>query len=178
MKTILPWNGVWPAIDPSAFIADQTTLTGDITVGPDASIWFGSVLRGDVHRIRIGARSNIQDLSILHGNYGRFEVVVGEDVTVGHRVTLHGCHVGDRCLIGMGSIILDGARIGSEVIVAAGAVVPPGMEVPDGVLVMGSPAKIKRPVTDEERARFREVAARYVEFAQTYRAMQAQPPVR
>lgn len=165
---VLPWRGIWPTIHPSAFVAPQTTITGDVVIGEESSIWFGTVIRGDVMPIRIGRRTNIQDLSLIHATYGKFETHIGDEVTAGHRVTLHGCRIGDRCLLGMGCIILDGAKIGDDVMVAAGSLIPPGLEVQSGVLVMGSPAKIKRPLTEEERAFLKQAAQSYVEYSREY----------
>jgi gamma-carbonic anhydrase len=165
---ILPWRGVWPTIHESAFVAPQTTVTGDVHIGAESSIWFGTVIRGDVMPIRIGKRTNIQDLSLIHATYQKFDTVIGDDVVGGHRVTLHGCSIGDRCLLGMGCIILDGAKIGNDVMVAAGALVPPGMVVPDGVMVMGSPARVKRPLSEQERSFLKQAAQSYVNYSREY----------
>jgi carbonic anhydrase/acetyltransferase-like protein (isoleucine patch superfamily) len=126
-------------------------------------------VRGDVHSIRIGARSNIQDLTVIHVSGGSHPTVIGEDVTVGHRVVLHGCTVHDRSLIGIGSIVLDGAEIGPEAMVGAGALVPPGMRVPPRTLVLGTPARVARPLRDDEVAGLLESARHYVEYAGRYR---------
>jgi carbonic anhydrase/acetyltransferase-like protein (isoleucine patch superfamily) len=122
-----------------------------------------------VHTVRIGARSNLQDLTVVHVTGGTHPTVIGEDVTVGHRVVLHGCTVHDRCLIGIGSVVLDGAEIGPEAMVGAGSLVPPGMKVPPRTLVMGTPAKVKRPLTEAEVAHLKGSAAHYVEYAAQYR---------
>jgi carbonic anhydrase/acetyltransferase-like protein (isoleucine patch superfamily) len=169
MALLKGYAGKAPRIDADAWLADDATVTGDVTLGPGASLWFGVVVRGDVNHVRIGARSNVQDLSVVHVTGGTHPTVIGEDVTVGHRVVLHGCTVHDRCLIGIGSVVLDGAEIGPEAMVGAGALVPPGMRVPPRTLVMGTPAKVKRALTDEEVAHLRESAARYVEYAGRYR---------
>jgi carbonic anhydrase/acetyltransferase-like protein (isoleucine patch superfamily) len=169
MALLKGYAGKAPRIDADAWLADDATVTGDVTLGPGASLWFGVVVRGDVNHVRIGARSNVQDLSVVHVTGGTHPTVIGEDVTVGHRVVLHGCTVHDRCLIGIGSVVLDGAEIGPEAMVGAGALVPPGMKVPPRTLVMGTPAKVKRALTDEEVAHLRESAARYVEYAGRYR---------
>jgi carbonic anhydrase/acetyltransferase-like protein (isoleucine patch superfamily) len=169
MALLKGYAGKAPRIDAAAWLADDATVTGDVTLGPGASLWFGVVVRGDVNHVRIGARSNVQDLSVVHVTGGTHPTVIGEDVTVGHRVVLHGCTVHDRCLIGIGSVVLDGAEIGPEAIVGAGALVPPGMKVPPRTLVMGTPARVKRALTDEEVAHLRESAARYVEYAARYR---------
>jgi carbonic anhydrase/acetyltransferase-like protein (isoleucine patch superfamily) len=159
---ILPFEGIVPTLAPGAWVAPGASVVGDVILGPDASVWYGCVLRGDVHHIRIGARSNIQDLSMLHVRSHQYGCIVGDDVTVGHNVVLHGCTIGDGCLIGMGAIILDGAVVEAGCLVAAGALIPPGMHVPSGSVVMGSPAKIKRAVSDEERQSFLDSAAHYV----------------
>lgn len=171
---ILPWRGVSPRIDPSVYLAPTCTILGDVEIGRESSVWFGTVIRGDVHRIRIGQRTNIQDLSMIHVQNGKHDTIIGDEVTAGHRVTLHGCHVGDRCLLGMGCILMDGVRVGNDVIVAAGALLPPGMEVPDGVLVIGAPAKVKRELTEEEKNFLKKSAQNYVEYSREYFA--AFPP--
>lgn len=169
MANLKAYAGKAPRIDADAWVADDATVTGDVTLGPGASLWFGVVVRGDVNHVRIGARTNVQDLSVIHVTGGTHPTVLGEEVTVGHRVVLHGCTVHDRSLVGIGAVVLDGAEIGPEAIVGAGALVPPGMKVPPRTLVLGSPAKVKRPLTDEEVAHLRESAARYVEYAGRYR---------
>jgi carbonic anhydrase/acetyltransferase-like protein (isoleucine patch superfamily) len=169
MALLKAYGGKAPRVDADAWVADDATVTGDVTLGPGASLWFGVVVRGDVNHVRIGARTNVQDLSVIHVTGGTHPTVLGEDVTVGHRVVLHGCTVHDRCLIGIGSVVLDGAEIGPEAIVGAGALVPPGMKVPPRTLVMGMPAKVKRPLTDEEVEGLRASAARYVEYSGRYR---------
>ena len=169
MALIKAYGGKAPRVDADAWVADDATVTGDVTLGPGASLWFGVVVRGDVNHVRIGARTNVQDLSVIHVTGGTDPTVLGEDVTVGHRVVLHGCTVHDRSLIGIGSVVLDGAEVGPEAIVGAGALVPPGMKVPPRTLVMGTPAKVKRPLTDAEVDHLRESAARYVEYAGRYR---------
>jgi carbonic anhydrase/acetyltransferase-like protein (isoleucine patch superfamily) len=169
MALLKAYRGQVPRIDPTAWLADDATVVGDVVLGPGASLWFGVVVRGDVNSVRVGARSNVQDLSVIHVTGGTHPTVIGEDVTVGHRVVLHGCTVHDRCLIGIGSVVLDGAEIGPEAMVGAGALVPPGMKVPPRTLVVGTPAKVKRALTDAEVAHLRESAAHYVEYAERYR---------
>lgn len=169
MALIRPYAGKAPRIDASAFVAPGCTVVGDVELGPGASLWFGVVVRGDVNAIRIGARSNVQDLSVVHVTGGTHPTTIGEDVTVGHRVVLHGCTVHDRCLIGIGAVVLDGAEIGPDAMVGAGALVPPGMVVPPRSLVMGTPARVKRPLTDAEVAHLRESASHYVDYAARYR---------
>jgi carbonic anhydrase/acetyltransferase-like protein (isoleucine patch superfamily) len=154
-----------PVIAESAWLAPGSVVVGDVEIGADASIWYGVVLRGDVHHIRVGPRTNIQDGAIVHVTAGRFGAYIGEEVTVGHRAVVHGCRVGDGALIGIGAIVLDGATVGAGALVAAGAVVPPGAEVPEGVLVVGTPARVVRPLRDEERRLQRERTLAYVETA-------------
>ncbi len=139
-----------PRIDPTAFIAETAVIIGDVAIGERSSIWYGTVLRGDVNYIRIGNRTNIQDQSVIHVTGGTDPTVLEDEITVGHRVTLHGCYVESGCLIGIGSILLDGVRIGKNSLVAAGSLVTPRTNIPPGSLVMGSPARVKRPLTDEE----------------------------
>ncbi len=156
---ILPYRDYQPKIGAGGWLAPNATVIGDVELGEDVSIWFGAVLRGDVHRIRIGARTNIQDLSICHitqcqgavrSDQDGHPTLIGSEVTVGHRVILHGCTVGDLCLIGMGAIILDGAVIGSESIVGAGSVVTPGKHFPPRSLIMGTPAKLVREISEAQ----------------------------
>jgi carbonic anhydrase/acetyltransferase-like protein (isoleucine patch superfamily) len=144
-------------------------VIGDVEIGEGASLWFGAVVRGDVNAVRIGARTNVQDHTVIHVTSRTHPTLVGEDVTIGHRVVLHGCTVHDRCLIGIGAIVMDGAVIGPDAIVGAGALVPPGMVVPPGTLVVGAPAKPKRPLTPEERSHLLTSAANYVGYAARYR---------
>ncbi len=139
-----------PRIDPTAFIAETAVVIGDVEIGERSSIWYGTVVRGDVHYIRIGNRTNIQDQSIIHVSGGTDPTVLEDEITVGHRVTLHGCYVETGCLIGIGSILLDGVRVGRNSLVAAGSLVTPRTQIPPGSLVMGSPAKVKRPLTEAE----------------------------
>lgn len=172
MSLVLPFRDLRPVIDPDAFVADHTTIIGDVTVAAGASIWFGTVIRGDVMPIRIGADTSIQDNSVIHVTDGVNGTTVGARCTVGHRVILHACDVEDDCLIGMGAIILDKARIGRGSVVGAGALITPGTDIPPGSLVLGSPARVKRPVDERERAWITGGAAHYVELARVYRAEQ------
>lgn len=157
-----------PIVHASAFVAPDAVVIGDVEIGEGASIWFGCVLRGDVNSIRIGARTNVQDLTAIHVTSRTHPTVVGDEVTIGHRVVLHGCTVKDRCLVGIGSVVMDGAVVGPEAVVGAGALVPPGMVVPPRTLVMGSPAKVKRDLTVEELEALRRSAENYVEYAARY----------
>ncbi len=157
-----------PRIHPSAFVAPGAAVMGDVTVGADASIWYGAVLRGDMAPIVIGPETNLQDGTIVHVDE-RVPCTVGRRVGVGHRVILHGCTVEDECLIGMGSILLNGVRIGTGSVVAAGAVIPEGMQVPPGSLVMGVPGRIVRSVDAMLAARITETWAHYVGQARAHR---------
>ena len=164
-----------PDIHPSVFIASTASVMGDVTIGADASIWYGAVVRGDLEAIVIGAETNIQDLTMVHADPG-VPCRIGRRVGVGHRAILHGCEVEELCLIGMGSIILNGARIGTGSVVAAGALVPEGMQVPPGSLVMGVPGRIVRPVDAALAARIEGTWGRYVAQARRHREG-AWPPV-
>jgi carbonic anhydrase/acetyltransferase-like protein (isoleucine patch superfamily) len=169
MSVILAYDGKTPRIAPSAWVAPGAVVAGDVEIGEASSIWFQTVVRGDVNVVRIGARTNVQDHSVVHVTTRTNPTVIGDDVTVGHRAVLHGCTVHDRCLVGIGAIVLDGAVIGPDAMVGAGALVPPGMIVPSGTLVLGAPAKVKRDLTAEELAFFRTSAARYAGYAARYR---------
>jgi carbonic anhydrase/acetyltransferase-like protein (isoleucine patch superfamily) len=166
---IRAYRGVVPKIAASAYIDQSAQVIGDVVVGERSSIWPNVTVRGDVNWIRIGEETSIQDNSVLHCDAGVFPLQIGSRVTVGHLAMLHGCTVEDECLIGIGAIVLNGAKIGSGSVIAAGAVVPEGMQVPPQSLVMGVPAKVKRPVTPEEQERFRQNAKRYVEATAIYR---------
>jgi gamma-carbonic anhydrase len=170
MAIIRPFGGKTPKLHASSFVVEDAVVLGDVELGADASIWFGSVLRGDVHLIRIGARTNIQDLSVVHVTGGTHPTIVGDDVTVGHRVVLHGCTVKDRCLIGIGAVVMDGAVVGEEAMVGAGALVPPGMIVPPRTLAIGAPARVRRDLTPEEISFFPRSAASYAARARQYLA--------
>ncbi len=164
------FGGKAPQIDPTAFIADNATVIGDVAIGARSSIWFGAVLRGDVFHIRVGEDTSIQDNSVLHVTHSQFATTVGNKVTVGHSVTLHGCTVGDQCIVGMGAIVLDQAVIGDRCLVGAGALVTPGTRIPPGSLAVGSPARAKRPLTEEELAWLEASALHYVELIKAYAA--------
>ncbi len=166
---IRPFRGKHPQIDPTAYVADNATLIGDVEVGPSSSIWFGVVIRGDVMGIRIGAETSIQDNTVVHVTLDRCPTIVGNRVTVGHSVTLHGCTVGDLCIIGMGSTVLDQAEIGERSILGAGALVTPGTKIPAGHLAVGAPARVKRALNEHELLWLESSAAHYVELARIYR---------
>lgn len=165
---IAPIRGKVPLVPASAFVAPTALLVGDVVLGEASSVWYGTVVRGDVGPIRIGARTNVQDLCVLHSTSGRSGLAIGDEVTVGHRVILHGATVLDRCLIGMGSILLDDCRIGQESLVAAGSVVLEGMQVPPRSFVAGVPAVIKGPIPPEVHARLRASADAYVSLAREH----------
>jgi carbonic anhydrase/acetyltransferase-like protein (isoleucine patch superfamily) len=169
MPTILPHDGKAPRLAASAFLAEGSVVVGDVEIGDGSSLWFGTIVRGDVNHVRIGARTNVQDLSVVHVTSRTHPTVIGDDVTVGHRAVLHGCTIRDRCLVGIGAIVLDGAVVGPDAMVGAGALVPPGMVVPPGTLVLGAPAKVKRPLTADEIAFLRTSAANYAGYAARYR---------
>ena len=149
------------------FKASTATITGDVTVGELSSFWFNAVVRGDVAPVTIGRRTNVQDNAVIHCDTG-VPNAIGDDVIIGHGAIVHGARVGDRCLIGMGSTLLSETRLGNDCFVAAGAVVPPGLNVPDGMMVMGVPGKIVRPITEKEREYMRWLAQHYVELAEQY----------
>ncbi|MGW4032045.1 gamma carbonic anhydrase family protein [Streptomyces sp. NPDC004838] len=161
-------GGTEPRVDPGAFTAPTSVVIGDVALAAGASVWYHAVLRADCGPIVIGADSNIQDNCTVHVDPG-FPVTVGERVTVGHNAVLHGCTVEDDVLVGMGATVLNGARVGAGSLVAAGALVPQGMEIPPGSLVAGVPAKVKRPLTDEEREGIRTNAAMYLELVKSHR---------
>ncbi|KXK00919.1 MAG: carbonic anhydrase/acetyltransferase [Acidobacteria bacterium OLB17] len=141
-----------PRIHASAFIAENAEVIGDVEIGEDSSIWFGTVVRGDVNHIRIGARTNIQDNSVIHVTGGTHPTILGDEITAGHRVLLHGCTVENRCLIGMGAILMDGVHVGEECLIGAGSLLTPGTIVPPRSMILGSPARVKRELTEDEIA--------------------------
>ncbi len=170
---IRPFRGLAPQLDPSVYVAPNASVIGDVHIGPRSSVWFGAVIRGDVFHIRIGSETSIQDNTVVHVTHDRFATVVGNRVTVGHSVTLHGCTVGDLCIIGMGATILDQVEIGERCIVGAGALLTPGTKVPPGHLVVGAPARVKRPLSEAEIQWLAASAAHYVELGRIYAAEDA-----
>ena len=160
---------VRPTIHESAFAAPTADIIGDVTLAAGASVWFGCVLRADIAPITVGARSNVQDLTVVHVDRGK-PTRIGEDVAIGHRAIIHGCEIGDGCLIGMGAIVLSGARIGAGSIVAAGALITEGMEVPPGSLVVGLPGRVVRPADGGLQARARATVESYYHLKEQYRA--------
>jgi len=166
---IRSFQGVSPRLHPSVFVADGAHVIGDVEIGEDSSVWYNTVLRGDVNAVRIGLRSNIQDLTMVHVHKGRHPCVVGDDVTVGHHVVLHGCRVGNRVLVGIGAVLLDGVVVEDDAFIAAGTLLTPGTVVPAGSMVMGAPGKVKRVLTAEERAFLLVSAEGYVLNARAHR---------
>ncbi len=165
---IRPYRGRLPTLSESAYVDSSAQVIGDVELGDEVSIWCNTTIRGDVNSIRIGDRSNVQDNCCLHVDRDE-PLVIGEGAVVGHSVTLHGCVIGDECLIGMGATVLSGSKIGAGSIVAARALVLEGAEFPPGSLLMGAPARVRRPVSDDERERIRRNCASYVELSRTYR---------
>jgi len=165
-----PYRDILPTIAPSAFVDRSAQVIGDVHLGAEASIWPGCVVRGDVNIIRIGDRTNVQDGTIVHVMRETHPTIIGNDVTIGHGAIVHGCTVEDRVLIGMGAILLNGCRIGAGSIIAAGALVPEGMVIPPGSMVMGMPAKVRRPVTPEEDASIQWYADNYVRYRLDFQA--------
>src|SRR3954469_23130541 len=167
-------DGSSPHVDPSAWVAPDAVLVGDVSVGPESSIWYTTVVRGDGDAIRIGARRNVQDGCVLHTDPG-LKLVVGSGVSVGHRAVLHGCVVEDDVLVGMGAIVMNGARIGAGSLVAAGALVTEGTQLPPGSLVVGAPAKVRRELSDDERELVRYNATHYVALAKLHAGTDPSP---
>ena len=161
-------DAVAPRLAETAWVADSAQVMGNVELGDDASVWFGTVIRGDTEVIRIGKRTNIQDASVLHADVGK-PLTIGDDVTVGHKVMLHGCTIGDGSLIGIGAVVLNGARIGKGCLVGAGALVTEGKEFPDGSMISGSPAKVVRELNAEQREGLLMSAAHYVDNARRFK---------
>jgi carbonic anhydrase/acetyltransferase-like protein (isoleucine patch superfamily) len=158
---ILPFRGVSPRIHPSVYLAPECTVTGDVEIGEGSSVWYYVVMRGDVQRIRIGKRTHVQDLSVVHVTHETGPTTIGDDVTLGHASVVHAAAIHDRSLVGMRAVVLDGAEVGPDAIVGAAALVPPGMKVPPGKVAMGVPARIVRDVTEAERRWILELGERY-----------------
>src|SRR5512142_2235556 len=168
MPFVAAYEGRQPRVAASAFLAEGSVVVGDVEIGDGSSLWFGTIVRGDVNHVRIGARTNVQDLSVVHVTTKTHPTVIGDDVTVGHRAVLHGCTIGDRCLVGIGAIVLDGAVVGPDALVGAGTLVTPGTVGPPGTLVLGAPARVKRPLSADEMAFLRTSAANYAGYASRY----------
>ena len=170
MPMLRSYRSIHPTVHPSSFVDASAQVIGDVHLGPESSVWMNVVVRGDVHYIRIGARTNIQDLTMVHVMRDTNPTVIGENVTIGHSAVVHGCTIEDRCLIGMGAILLNGCVIGSGSIVAAGTLVPEGMVVPSGSMVMGLPGKVRRALTPEEDASITWYADNYVRYRLEFQA--------
>src|SRR6476659_8124231 len=166
---IRPFRGVHPQIHETAFVADSAQIIGDVHIGEQASVWFGTVLRGDMFYIRIGDRTNVQDNCVVHTRTGEKPTILEDEVTVGHSVTLHGCYIEHGALIGIGSIVLDDARIGAQSLIAAGSLISPGTVIPPRSLVMGAPGRVKRPLTDEEVEGLNSFWMNYVNYVGKYK---------
>lgn len=171
-----PYRGRRPVVHPTAFVDQSAQVIGDVEVGAESSLWMNVVARGDVNTIRIGTRTNVQDGTVAHVMNGTHPLAIGDDVTIGHGAVVHGCTIHDRVLIGMGAIVLNGAVVGADSIVAAGSLVTEGMVIPARSLVMGHPARVRRPLDDDEVASILEYAKHYVEYGREYRASGAQSP--
>jgi carbonic anhydrase/acetyltransferase-like protein (isoleucine patch superfamily) len=165
---IRKYQGKSPKIDKTAYVEESAEVIGDVQIGKDSSIWNGVVLRGDMHYIRIGKNSSVQDNSVLHGTLSQYPTIVGDNVSIGHNAIVHGCVIGDNCLIGMGSIILEGAKVGNWCIIGAGAVVTEGAKIPSGSIVLGVPAKVVRKVTAGHKRRITRNWQAYVKLKNTY----------
>ena len=166
---IKSFENLSPRIHESVFVAETAVIIGDVEIGAESSVWYGSILRGDVNYIRVGARANIQDACVLHVSARTHPTVLEDEVTLGHRVTLHGCLVETGCLIGIGATVLDGARIGRHSLVGAGSLVTPGTQIPPRSLVLGSPARVRRELTGDEIADLEKFWRNYVGYSQIYK---------
>lgn len=165
-RKLFPYLDLYPKIHPSVFLAEGVKIVGDVEIGENSSVWYNTVIRGDVHYVKIGKMTNIQDLSMLHVTNGKYPLNIGDKVTIGHSVKLHGCTLQNLCLIGIGAIILDGAIVEEKSMVAAGSVVKPGFVVPSGKLVAGVPAKVIRDLTEDELEEFEKSAERYKKYSE------------
>ena len=161
--------GKTPTLGRGAWVADTALVVGDVVLGEDASVWYGAVIRADTEGIRIGRNSNIQDNSVVHVESGEFPTNVGDNVTVGHAVVLHGCTIRDGALIGIGAVVLNGAEVGEGALIAAGSLVTPGAKIPPGVLALGAPCRVKRELTEAERKDLRDSSRHYVQLAREHR---------
>ena len=162
------YRGITPKLDDSVFRVGSAEIIGDVEIGAKSSVWFHVVIRGDVNFIRIGERTNIQDGTVVHVTHKKHPTWIGDDVTIGHNVTLHGCKIGNRCLSGMGAIVMDAVEIEDDVMIAAGALVTPGTQIPSGTLFAGSPAKYKRHLSDSEIADLKQSAQNYLNTVESY----------
>ena len=165
---IKAYKGIEPKIDENVFIAESADIVGKVNIEKNANIWYGTVLRADDNYITVGENTNIQDGSVVHISEG-YPTIIGKNVTIGHKSIIHGCEIGDNTLIGMGSIVLDGAKVGEFTLLGAGSLVPPGKEIPSGVLAMGSPAKVIRELSEEEKENLTKSAIKYVKLANNHK---------
>jgi len=168
MAIIKPYKGIYPKIHESVYLSENVVVIGDVEIGKDSSVWFGTVIRGDVNYIKIGKRTNIQDNCVVHVTHDTHPTIIGDNVTVGHGVILHGCTLHNNILVGMGATIMDGVEIEDYVLVGAGALVTPNKKIPSGVLVAGVPAKIVRELREEEIKLIKESAENYVKYKNEY----------
>lgn len=167
---IRPFKSIWPTVDPTAYVDASAQVIGQVTLGPESSVWMNVVIRGDVHYIRIGARTNIQDLTLIHVMRDAHPTVIGDEVTVGHSAVIHGTTIEDRVLIGMGAVLLNGVHVGHDSIIAAGTLLTEGTVIPPRSLVMGRPGKVKRTLSDEDVAEIRWYADNYVTYRLEYQS--------
>lgn len=167
---LIPFENHFPQVSKTAWVAPTAVIIGDVTIGEHSSIWFGTVLRGDMHSIRVGSSTNLQDMVVVHVTYEKHPTHIGSFVTVGHRAIIHGCHIEDGCLIGMGAIIMDGVSIGEESLIAAGTLIPPGKVIPPRSLVMGTPSRVIRTLDTEEIDSIRRNGNLYIDFMKRYQA--------
>jgi carbonic anhydrase/acetyltransferase-like protein (isoleucine patch superfamily) len=163
-----PYKGIWPRLHETVFVEESAQVIGEVEIGAHSSIWFNAVVRGDVHHVKIGERTNVQDNCVLHVTKDTHPLIIGSDVTIGHSVTLHGCTVRDRCLIGMGANVLDGVEIGEDSIVGAGSVVTEGIKISPRSLVLGVPGRVVRGLRDEEVAGIAQSARNYMGYTKDY----------
>jgi len=163
------YKGMTPKLNDSVFRVGSAEIIGDVEIGSESSVWFHVVIRGDVNSIRIGARTNVQDGTVIHVTHEKHPTVIGDDVTIGHNATLHGCQIGNRCLIGMGAVVMDGAIIENDSMIAAGALVTPGTAIPSGTLYAGAPARYKRHLSDSEIANLKQSAVNYLNYVESYK---------
>jgi len=167
-RVLRAYRGQFPRVDPTAFVDASAQVIGDVEIGEESSVWMCTVIRGDVHSIRVGRRTSIQDGTVVHAMTGTHPTTIGDNVTIGHAAVIHGCTIDNQCLIGMGAILLNGAHVGTGSIVAAGTLLPENMKVPPKSLVMGSPGKVKRLLTQAEVAEIQMYADRYVGYRLDY----------
>lgn len=162
------YMGKYPRIDPKAFIFKQTVITGDTAIGAETSVWFGTVIRGDVNFIKIGSGTNIQDNTTIHVTTDKYPTIIGNNVTIGHNAVIHGAQIGDSSLIGMGAVILDGCKLGKNTMIAAGTILKMNTIIPEGVMVAGNPGVVKRPLTPQEIDFFNQSASNYIKYSYNY----------